>query len=121
MNGQWYKHLIGARTIKTGIAIFLTAVFCMALDLTPIYAILTAVVTIEPTAKASLIKGYHQITCYGNWCRLCSIIYIFIRRSITFYICIECDVHDFILYKTQIASWYECCCTNIISYDSRYS
>ncbi|EVU67347.1 aromatic acid exporter family protein, partial [Staphylococcus aureus] len=50
MNDQWYKHLIGARTIKTGIAIFLTAVFCMALDLTPIYAILTAVVTIEPTA-----------------------------------------------------------------------
>ncbi|EWB42056.1 UPF0421 protein, partial [Staphylococcus aureus W52120] len=46
MNDQWYKHLIGARTIKTGIAIFLTAVFCMALDLTPIYAILTAVVTI---------------------------------------------------------------------------
>ncbi len=34
MNDQWYKHLIGARTIKTGIAI-LTAVFCMALDLTP--------------------------------------------------------------------------------------
>ncbi|HIH0576284.1 aromatic acid exporter family protein [Staphylococcus aureus] len=33
MNDQWYKHLIGARTIKTGIAIFLTAVFCMALDL----------------------------------------------------------------------------------------
>ena len=60
MNDQWYKHLIGARTIKTGIAIFLTAVFCMALDLTPIYAILT-VVTIEPTAKASLIKGYRRL------------------------------------------------------------
>ncbi len=55
MNDQWYKHLIKfSRTIKTGIAIFLTVVFCMALDLTPIYAILTAVVTIEPTAKASL-------------------------------------------------------------------
>ena len=27
MNDQWYKHLIGARTIKTGITIFLTAVF----------------------------------------------------------------------------------------------
>ena len=33
----------------------------MALDLTPIYAILTAVVTIEPTAKASLIKGYRRL------------------------------------------------------------
>ncbi len=33
----------------------------MALDLTPIYAILTAVVTMEPTAKASLIKGYRRL------------------------------------------------------------
>ncbi|MDN8904712.1 aromatic acid exporter family protein, partial [Staphylococcus aureus] len=39
MNDQWYKHLIVARTNKTGIAIFLKAVFCMALDLTPNYAI----------------------------------------------------------------------------------
>ncbi len=60
MNDQWYKHLIGARTIKTGIAIF-NSCLCMALDLTPIYAILTAVVTIEPTAKASLIKGYRRL------------------------------------------------------------
>ncbi len=41
----------------------------MALDLTPIYAILTAVVTIEPTAKASLIKGYRRlpatVNCYA--------------------------------------------------------
>ena len=105
MNDQWYKHLIGARTIKTGIAIFLTAVFCMALDLTPIYAILTAVVTIEPTAKASLIKGYRRLpaTVIGAGFAVL-FTYLFGDQ-----------------YKTQIASWYECCCTNIFSYDSRYS
>lgn len=61
MNEHWYKHFIGARTIKTGIAIFFTTLFCMALNLTPIYAILTAIVTIEPTAKASLKKGYRRL------------------------------------------------------------
>lgn len=53
---KWYKKIIGARTIKTGLATFLTSLFCLMLDLTPIFAILTAIVTIEPTAKASLKK-----------------------------------------------------------------
>ncbi|MBF7016691.1 FUSC family protein [Staphylococcus durrellii] len=61
MNDKWYKRLVGARTIKTGLATFLTALFCMLLNLTPIFAILTAVVTIEPTAKASLKKGYKRL------------------------------------------------------------
>ncbi|MGX0088304.1 uncharacterized membrane protein YgaE (UPF0421/DUF939 family) [Staphylococcus epidermidis] len=53
MNDKWYRHIIGARTIKTGLATFFTSLFCMLLNLTPIFAILTAIVTIEPTAKAS--------------------------------------------------------------------
>ncbi|MGO3722834.1 MAG: FUSC family protein [Staphylococcus equorum] len=61
MSNNWYKGLIGARTIKTGLATFLTAFFCLALDLNPIFAILTAIVTIEPTAKASLKKGYRRL------------------------------------------------------------
>ena len=58
---QWYKHIIGARTIKTGLATFLTTLFCLLLNLTPIFAILTAIVSIEPTAKASLRKGYRRL------------------------------------------------------------
>ncbi|UDI77932.1 aromatic acid exporter family protein [Staphylococcus taiwanensis] len=58
---KWYKHIIGARTIKTGVATFLTSLFCLLLNLTPIFAILTAIVTIEPTAKASLKKGYRRL------------------------------------------------------------
>lgn len=57
MNDKWYRHIIGARTIKTGLATFFTSLFCMLLNLTPIFAILTAIVTIEPTAKASLKRG----------------------------------------------------------------
>ena len=33
----------------------------MLLHLTPIFAILTAIVTIEPTAKASIKKGYKRL------------------------------------------------------------
>ena len=61
MNDKWYKNIIGARTLKTGLATFLTALFCMLLNLNPIFAILTAVVTIEPTAKASIKKGYKRL------------------------------------------------------------
>ena len=61
MNDKWYRHIIGARTIKTGLATFFTSLFCMLLNLTPIFAILTAIVTIEPTAKASLKKGYKRL------------------------------------------------------------
>lgn len=61
LNDKWYKNLIGARTIKTGLATFFTTVFCMLLNLTPIFAILTAIVTIEPTAKASIKKGYRRL------------------------------------------------------------
>lgn len=61
MREKWYKNLIGARTIKTGLATFLTAWFCLLLHMNPIFAILTAIVTIEPTAKASLHKGYRRL------------------------------------------------------------
>lgn len=77
MNDNWYKHIIGARTIKTGLATFLTAFFCLSLDSNPIFAILTAIVTIEPTAKASLKKGYKRLpaTVIGA---LFSVIFTFI-------------------------------------------
>lgn len=58
---KWYKRIIGARTLKTGVATFFTTLFCMLLNLNPIFAILTAIVTIEPTAKASIKKGYRRL------------------------------------------------------------
>lgn len=61
MSIKSYKQIIGARTIKTGLATFLTAFICLAFDLNPIFAILTAIVTIEPTAKASLRKGIKRL------------------------------------------------------------
>ena len=56
MNDKWYRHIIGRELLKLVWLLF-TSLFCMLLNLTPIFAILTAIVTIEPTAKASLKRG----------------------------------------------------------------
>lgn len=53
-----FKKIFGERIIKTGISTFITALICMWLNLSPIFAVITAIVTIEPTAKASLKKAY---------------------------------------------------------------
>lgn len=56
MNDKWYRHIIGARTIKTGLATFYVFILYVVKPHSN-FAILTAIVTIEPTAKASLKRG----------------------------------------------------------------
>ncbi len=48
----------GGRIIKTGIAAFLTAFICDALGWSPAFAVITAIVTIEPTVSDSIRKGF---------------------------------------------------------------
>lgn len=47
----------GSRILKTGIAIFLTATICLWFDWPPVFAVITAIVTIEPTVSDSIKKG----------------------------------------------------------------
>ncbi|WP_301107448.1 aromatic acid exporter family protein [Sporosarcina sp.] len=47
----------GSRIIKTGLAIFLTAVICEWFNWPPVFAVITAIVTIEPTVSDSIKKG----------------------------------------------------------------
>jgi uncharacterized membrane protein YgaE (UPF0421/DUF939 family) len=49
--------IFGGRTIKTGVAVFITAWVCLSLNLPAIFAVITAIVTIEPTASDSMKKG----------------------------------------------------------------
>lgn len=51
------KTIIGNRVIKTGIAVFFTALICKWLDFPPTFAVITAIVTIEPTVTDSIKKG----------------------------------------------------------------
>lgn len=52
------RKLFGPRMIKTAISTFLTALICILLSLPPIFAVITAIVTIEPTAHASIKKAF---------------------------------------------------------------
>ncbi len=47
----------GGRIVKTGIAVFLTSLICQWLDWPAVFAVITAIVTIEPTAADSIRKG----------------------------------------------------------------
>ncbi|MFA1822311.1 aromatic acid exporter family protein [Virgibacillus oceani] len=49
--------LVGSRVIKTGVAIFLTAWICELLNWPPVFAVITAIVTLEPTVSDSIKKG----------------------------------------------------------------
>ncbi|SNZ15814.1 Aromatic acid exporter family member 1 [Terribacillus aidingensis] len=51
------KPIIGNRVIKTGIAVFFTALLCEFVHITPAFAVVAAIVTIEPTIHASIQKG----------------------------------------------------------------
>ncbi|WP_078554961.1 FUSC family protein [Bacillus alkalicellulosilyticus] len=48
---------IGRRVIKTGLAVFITATICKLFDLPVVFAVITAIVTTEPTAADSIKKG----------------------------------------------------------------
>ncbi|MDA3128468.1 aromatic acid exporter family protein [Aliibacillus thermotolerans] len=47
----------GGRVLKTGVAIFLTATICELIGWPPVFAVITAIVTIEPTVSDSIKKG----------------------------------------------------------------
>ncbi|ARK31167.1 FUSC family protein [Halalkalibacter krulwichiae] len=51
------RNWIGRRVIKTGLAVFITVIICRIIDLPPTFAVITAIVTTEPTAADSLKKG----------------------------------------------------------------
>src|SRR5690625_4854387 len=49
--------LPGNRIVKTAVAVFLTAFICQAIGWPPVFAVITAIVTLEPTVSDSIKKG----------------------------------------------------------------
>lgn len=49
--------LPGNRIVKTAVAVFLTALICQFLGWPPVFAVITAIVTLEPTVADSIKKG----------------------------------------------------------------
>ncbi|WP_078427097.1 aromatic acid exporter family protein [Alkalihalobacterium alkalinitrilicum] len=54
---SWIQSFLGKRLLKTGIAVFLTALICQWLDWPVVFAVIAAIVTVEPTVHASIQKG----------------------------------------------------------------
>lgn len=52
-----FQFQIGKRLIKTTVAVFITAQICYLLNWPMIFAVIAAIVTIEPTVDASIRKG----------------------------------------------------------------
>src|SRR5699024_8016585 len=57
MNVMKLFKLAGSRIVKTCVSIFITAWICILLDWPPVFAVITAIVTIEPTVSDSIKKG----------------------------------------------------------------
>lgn len=51
------QRFLGKRIVKTGLAVFFTALICEFLNWPPVFAVITAIVTIEPTVADSIKKG----------------------------------------------------------------
>jgi len=56
---------LGIRVIKTGVAIFFTALICQLLGWPPVFAVITAIVTLEPTVSDSIKKGFVRFQASG--------------------------------------------------------
>lgn len=55
----------GKRMIKTAVAVFITAWICQALEWPVMFAVITAIVTLEPTLSASVQKGLIRFPAAG--------------------------------------------------------
>ncbi|WP_240377423.1 FUSC family protein [Bacillus piscicola] len=58
---KWKVRVVGGRILKTGIAVFLTALICRLFGMLEAFAVITAIVTLEPTAAASIRKGVQRL------------------------------------------------------------
>ncbi|KHF38850.1 FUSC family protein [Halalkalibacter okhensis] len=102
----------GARLIKTGIAVFLTAKICYLFNLPVAFAVIIAIATIEPTASDSIRKGMIRFPAALIGAGLAmTFTYWFGQTPLTFtlaavltiYVCIKCKLEAGALIATITA------------------
>ncbi|UBH17332.1 aromatic acid exporter family protein [Macrococcus armenti] len=112
MKINWFKKIIGARTIKTGLATFLTALICQLLSLPPIFAVITSIVSIEPTARASLKKAFVRFpaSILGAFIAVTSTYFLgdsplsySIAATVTIFVCYKLKLYDGLLVASLTA------------------
>lgn len=104
--------IIGRRIIKTGISVFITAIICLYLKLPAEFAVIAAIVTIEPTASDSIKKGIVRLPASAIGAALAvlfvwgfgpSVLSYTGAAILTIFICQKLHLHDGILVATLTA------------------
>ncbi len=105
----WPFRLVGRRVIKTALAVFLTSLICLWLGWPPVFAVITAIVTIEPTVSDSIKKGLVRFpaSAIGSLYAV-FFIYLFGDSPITYTLaafftivtCFRLNLHDGLLVAT---------------------
>src|SRR5690625_3373916 len=102
----------GNRIVKTTVAVFFTALLCQWIGWPPVFAVITAVVTLEPTISDSIKKGIVRfpasaigsfyavlfISLFGN-----SVITYTLAASLTILTCYKLRLHAGLLVATITA------------------
>ncbi|WP_252312106.1 aromatic acid exporter family protein [Sinobaca sp. H24] len=109
---KWVSKIRGERMIKTALAVFFTVLICRFFELPPAFAVIAAVVTLEPTAADSVQKGLQRFpaTLIGTALSLGSL-FVFGQSAIAFtlaavltiYICYKLRLEAGILVATLTA------------------
>ncbi|WP_280770914.1 FUSC family protein [Salipaludibacillus daqingensis] len=87
------KSWIGGRVIKTAISVFITSFICLAFNLPAIFAVITAIVTIEPTTHDSIRKGIVRFPASAIGAALAATSVYFLGESaLTYTIAATCTI-----------------------------
>ncbi|WP_209122164.1 aromatic acid exporter family protein [Alkalihalobacillus sp. BA299] len=109
---SWIQSFLGKRLLKTGLAVFLTAVICQWLEWPVVFAVIAAIVTVEPTVHASIQKGKVRLPAAAIGAAIAMTFdFLFGQEPITFalsafltiYICHKLRWDDAILVATLTA------------------
>ncbi|SES18277.1 FUSC family protein [Salisediminibacterium halotolerans] len=102
----------GERIIKTGIAVFLTSLICYLLGLPQIFAVITAIVSIEPNTYDSIRKGLIRFPASAIGAGLAAVLVFFFGATppafalaavLTIYLCQKLKLQDGTLVATLTA------------------
>lgn len=106
------QSIVGRRIIKTGISVFITALICLYLKLPAEFAVIAAIVTIEPTASDSIRKGIIRLPASAIGAAL-AVIFVSmwgasafsytVAAVLTIFICQKLKLHEGILVATLTA------------------
>ncbi|SFF95173.1 Uncharacterized membrane protein YgaE, UPF0421/DUF939 family [Halobacillus alkaliphilus] len=105
--------ILGGRTLKTGISVFLTALICGFFNLPIVFAVITAIVTVEHTAADSIKKAMVRFPASAIGALLATVFYSFLGKGaltfalvamLTIAVCHKLKLDDGIIVATITAT-----------------